>query len=190
MAKSSRKKTSAYIAGIIILAMLLVAVGAVAYVTDGFSNWNFGDMRPNTALSGIEVVVNDEPYEGQSLSGAAVVTVEGGTLEAVEILPANNGTFDFRRAGALTKFPYIDGNFNEAFGVTVDGNTIILPSIRSLEVILEKKYLCDITEITAVQDDIAYFVLRMTVDEKVIDIPLDGFYEWMKVSLEPEEITF
>lgn len=190
MAKSSRKKSSAYIAGIIILAMLLVAVGAVAYVTDGFSNWNFDDMRTNATLSGIEVVVNDEPYEWQSLSGAAVITVEGGTLQAVEILPTNNGSFDFRCAGALTKFPYIDGNFNEAFGVTVDGKTVILPSIRSLEVILEKKYLCDITEITAVQDDIAYFVLRMTVDGKTIDIPLDGFYEWMKVSLEPEEITF
>lgn len=190
MAKSSRKKSSAYIAGIIILAMLLVAVGAVAYVTDGFSNWNFGDMRPNAALSGIEVIVNDEPYEGQSLSGAAVVTVEGGTLEAVEILPANNGTFDFRRAGALTKFPYIDGNFNEAFGITLDGNTVNLPSVRSLEVILEQKFQCEITEITAVQDDIAYFVLRLTIDGKTIDIPLDGFYEWMKVTLGPEEITF
>lgn len=186
------------IALIVLLMILGAGIGVVAYFTNGF---DFSETQP-------PVDPDDKPQG----SGELVLTVDGERLLVdselpkevelrinvnaeeftVEILPNGNASFDFRHNGTLVKFPYIEGNFNEVFGVELgDGYFTMNAALRSMEMILEGFYpgeeISDITALDYAQD---YFILRVSGNGETFELPLAGFYEILHITLDKTEIVF
>lgn len=186
------------IALIVLLMILGAGIGVVAYFTNGF---DFSETQSPA-----------DPDDKPQGSGELVLTINGERLSVdselpkevelrinvnaeeftVEILPNNNASFDFRHNGTLVKFPYIEGNFNEAFGVELgDGYFTMNAALRSMEMILEGFYpgeeISDITVLDYAQD---YFILRVSGNGKTFELPLAGFYEILHITLDKTEIVF
>lgn len=177
---------------IILLSLLCIGIGLFAYFTDGF-DFSEGMSSPDPASGALTVSVN-----GQTLSPDSALPEESALRFDVnadeftaEVLPGS-ATFDFRHNGALVKFPYLDGNFNDAFEVTVsDGYFTMNTTNRSMESILEAFYPGeDVTDISTLDESAAYFILRVSGNGETIEIPLTGFYEFMKIELDKTEIIF
>lgn len=186
------------IALIVLLMILGAGIGVVAYFTNGF---DFSETQSPA-----------DPDDKPQGSGELVLTVDGERLSVdselpkevelridvnaeeftVEILPNNNVSFDFRHNGTLVKFPYIEGNFNEAFDVELgDGYFTMNAALRSMEMILEGFYtgeeISDITALDYAQD---YFILRVSGNGEMFELPLAGFYEILHITLDKTEIVF
>ena len=186
------------IALIVLLMILGAGIGVVAYFTNGF---DFSETQSPADP-------DDKPHG----SGELLLTMNGEQLSVdselpkevelrinvnaeeftVEILPYNNASFDFRHNGTLVKFPYIEGNFNEAFGVELgDGYFTMNAALRSMEMILEGFYpgeeISDITALDYAQD---YFILRVSGNGETFELPLAGFYEILHITLDKTEIVF
>lgn len=196
---------------IALLLLMCVGIGLLAYFTNGF---DFSD-TPGTTNSDDQTDPSDPDASGDpqlpsgdgwlaALKGKELTTESvlpedpalridiNATEFTVEILPNANATFDFRHNGALVKFPYIDGNFNDVFEVTVsDGYFTMNTANRSMEIILEAFYPGeDVTDISALDETEAYFILRVSGNGETIEIPLTGFYEFIKIELDKTEIIF
>lgn len=186
------------IALIVLLMILGVGIGVVAYFTNGF---DFSETQSPA-----------DPDDKPQGSGELLLTINGEQLSVdselpkevelrinvnaeeftVEILPNNNASFDFRHNGTLVKFPYIEGNFNEAFGVELGDEYFTMnAALRSMEMILEGFYpgeeISDITALDYAQD---YFILRVSGNGKTFELPLSGFYEILHITLDKTEIVF
>lgn len=186
------------IALIVLLMILGAGIGVVAYFTNGF---DFSETQSPA-----------DPDDKPQGSGELLLTMNGEQLSVdselpkevelridvnaeeftVEILPNGNASFDFRHNGSLVKFPYIEGNFNEAFGVEIgDGYFMMNAALRSMEMILEGFYpgeeISDITALDYAQD---YFILRVSGNGKTFELPLSGFYEILHITLDKTEIVF
>lgn len=186
------------IALIVLLMILGAGIGVVAYFTNGF---DFSETQSPA-----------DPDDKPQGSGELVLTINGERLSVdselpkevelrinvnaeeftVEILPNNNVSFDFRHNGTLVKFPYIEGNFNEAFDVELgDGYFTMNAALRSMEMILEGFYpgeeISDITALDYAQD---YFILRVSGNGEMFELPLAGFYEILHITLDKTEIVF
>lgn len=176
----------------VLLLIAALLVGVVAYFTDGFVNWNFGGNHDGETPHGeLCVLVNGGKYEdGTALSSAATIEVVGAEEVTAEVVP-NNSSFDFRHNGSLVKFPYVDGNFNAAFGVVVEGNSVSVSGQRSVERVMQALYPDEeITDISEIDSEKAYFSLLLTSNGARVEIPLSGFYAWISVALDREEISF
>ena len=186
------------IALIVLLMILGAGIGVVAYFTNGF---DFSETQSPA-----------DPDDKPQGSGELLLTMNGEQLSVnselpkevelridvnaeeftVEILPNGNASFDFRHNGTLVKFPYIEGNFNEAFGVEIcDGYFTMNAALRSIEMILEGFYpgeeISDITVLDYAQD---YFILRVSGNGETFELPLAGFYEILHITLDKTEIVF
>lgn len=186
------------IALIVLLMILGAGIGVVAYFTNGF---DFSETQSPA-----------DPDDKPQGSGELLLTMNGEQLSVdselpkevelridvnaeeftVEILPNNNVSFDFRHNGTLVKFPYIEGNFNEAFDVELgDGYFTMNAALRSMEMILEGFYpgeeISDITALDYAQD---YFILRVSGNGEMFELPLAGFYEILHITLDKTEIVF
>lgn len=188
------------VAIVVLLIILGVGVGLLAYFTDGF---DFSDIIPTDPSDPA-----DKPLDVEDL----ILTVDGEELTAdcelpkttelridvnadeftVEILPSSSSTFDFRHNGSLVKFPYVEDNFNEAFNVEIgDGYFTMNSSLRSMYKVLSGYYDGeDITEITSLDPEAVYFVVRISGNDEIIEIPLTGFYEVFNLTLDKTEIIF
>ena len=186
------------IALIVLLMILGAGIGVVAYFTNGF---DFSETQspadPDDQPQGddeLVLTVNGEQLSVDSeLPKEVELRIDVNAEEfTVEILPNNNASFDFRHNGTLVKFPYIEGNFNEAFGVELgDGYFTMNAALRSMEMILEGFYpgeeISDITALDYAQD---YFILRVSGNGKTFELPLAGFYEILHITLDKTEIVF
>lgn len=186
------------IALIVLLMILGAGIGVVAYFTNGF---DFSETQSPA-----------DPDDKPQGSGELVLTINGERLSVdselpkevelrinvnaeeftVEILPNNNASFDFRHNGTLVKFPYIEGNFNEAFGVELgDGYFTMNAALRSMEMILEGFYPGEeISDITALDYAADYFVLRVSGNGETFELPISGLYEFLHIILDPSEVIF
>lgn len=186
------------IALIVLLMILGAGIGVVAYFTNGF---DFSETQSPA-----------DPDDKPQGSGELLLTMNGEQLSVdselpkevelridvnaeeftVEILPNGNASFDFRHNGTLVKFPYIEGNFNEAFGVEIcDGYFTMNAALSSMEMILEGFYPGEeISDITALDYAADYFVLRVSGNGKTFELPLSGFYEILHIMLDKTEIVF
>lgn len=186
------------IALIVLLMILGAGIGVVAYFTNGF---DFSETQSPA-----------DPDDKPQGSGELVLTINGERLSVdselpkevelrinvnaeeftVEILPNNNASFDFRHNGTLVKFPYIEGNFNEAFGVEIcDGYFTMNAALRSIEMILEGFYPGEeISDITALDYAADYFVLRVSGNGETFELPISGLYEFLHIILDPSEVIF
>lgn len=186
------------IALIVLLMILGAGIGVVAYFTNGF---DFSETQSPA-----------DPDDKPQGSGELLLTMNGEQLSVdselpkevelridvnaeeftVEILPNGNASFDFRHNGSLVKFPYIEGNFNEAFGVEIgDGYFMMNAALQSMEMILEGFYPGEeISDITALDYAADYFVLRVSGNGKTFELPLAGFYEILHITLDKTEIVF
>lgn len=186
------------IALIVLLMILGAGIGVVAYFTNGF---DFSETQSPA-----------DPDDKPQGSGELLLTMNGEQLSVdselpkevelridvnaeeftVEILPNGNASFDFRHNGTLVKFPYIEGNFNEAFGVELgDGYFTMNAALSSMEMILEGFYPGEeISDITALDYAADYFVLRVSGNGKTFELPLSGFYEILHIMLDKTEIVF
>lgn len=193
------KNTVRILVSIIVLLMILGAgIGVVAYFTNGF---DFSEMQspadPDDQPQGdyeLVLTVNGEQLSVDSeLPKEVELRIDVNAEEfTVEILPNGNGSFDFRHNGTLLKFPYIEGNFNEAFGVEIgDGYFTMNAALRSMEMILEGFYPGEeVTDITALDYTQDYFILRVSGNGKTFELPLAGFYEILHITLDKTEIVF
>lgn len=193
------KNTVRISVSIIVLLMILGAgIGVVAYFTNGF---DFSEMQspadPDDQPQGdyeLVLTVNGEQLSVDSeLPKEVELHIDVNAEEfTVEILPNGNASFDFRHNGTLLKFPYIEGNFNEAFGVEIgDGYFTMNAALRSMEMILEGFYPGeDVTDITALDYAQDYFILRVSGNGKIFELPLAGFYEILHITLDKTEIVF
>lgn len=186
------------IALIVLLMILGAVIGVVAYFTNGF---DFSETQspadPDDKPQGsgeLLLTMNGEALTGDSeLPKEVELRINVNADEfTVEILPNDNASFDFRHNGSLVKFPYIEGNFNEAFGVELgDGYFTMNAALRSMEMILEGFYpgeeISDITALDYAQD---YFILRVSGNGKTFELPLSGFYEILHITLDPSEVFF
>lgn len=186
------------IALIVLLMILGAGIGVVAYFTNGF---DFSETQspadPDDQPQGddeLVLTVNGEQLSVDSeLPKEVELRIDVNAEEfTVEILPYNNASFDFRHNGTLVKFPYIEGNFNEAFGVELgDGYFTMNAALRSMEMILEGFYpgeeISDITALDYAQD---YFILRVSGNGETFELPLAGFYEILHITLDKTEIVF
>lgn len=185
------------IALIVLLMILGAGIGVVAYFTNGFDFSSGQKPAPDDP--------DDEPFVLELTAGGEKLTSEsvlpkGVELRidvnaeefTVEILPNSKASFDFRHNGALVKFPYIDGDFNDAFEVAVsDGYFTMNTANRSMESILEAFYSGeDVTDISALDETEAYFILRVFGNGKTFELPLAGFYEILHITLDKTEIIF
>ena len=185
------------VALILLLMVLAACIGLLAYFTDGF-DFSSGEKPvpddPDDEPFVLELSVDGEKFTSESVLPKEVeLRVDVNTKDfAVEILPYGNVTFDFRHNGTLVKFPYIEGNFNEAFEVEIgDGFFTLNAALRSMQKILEGFYPGEeISDITSLDGSSAYFVLRVTADEEVVEIPITGFYEILNITLDKTEIVF
>ena len=180
---------------IVLLVLLGVGIGLVAYFTHGFdfSNPDVADPSGDPSGTLLLTIGGKEYTAGEVLPYQAALRVDINAADfTVEVLPSGDVTFDFRHNGTLVKFPYIDGNFNEAFGIELgDSFFTINTDNRSMAKILESFYPEEeITDMTALDGAATYFVLRVTGNGKTIDIPLTGFYEYLQITITPEEIIF
>lgn len=186
------------IALIVLLMILGAGIGVVAYFTNGF---DFSETQspadPDDQPQGddeLVLTVNGEQLSVDSeLPKEVELRIDVNAEEfTVEILPNNNASFDFRHNGTLVKFPYIEGNFNEAFGVELgDGYFTMNAALRSMEMILEGFYTGEeISDITALDYAADYFVLRVSGNGKTFELPLSGFYEILHIMLDKTEIVF
>lgn len=186
------------IALIVLLMILGAGIGVVAYFTNGF---DFSETQSPA-----------DPDDKPQGSGELLLTMNGEQLSVdselpkevelridvnaeeftVEILPNNNASFDFRHNGTLVKFPYIEGNFNEAFGVELgDGYFTMNAALRSMEMILEGFYPGEeISDITALDYAADYFVLRVSGNGETFELPISGLYEFLHIILDPSEVIF
>ena len=196
---------------IALLLLMCVGIGLLAYFTNGF---DFSD-TPGTTNSDDQTDPSDpdtpdDPQlpsvddwlaalNGKELTTESVLPEDpalridiNATEFTVEILPNASATFDFRHNGALVKFPYVDGSFNEAFGVEFgDRFFTVNTANRSMTEVLSGFYSGeDITDVTTLNDETAYFILRISADGKTLEIPLAGFYEFLKIELDKTEIVF
>lgn len=178
---------------IIIISLLVITaflIGIVAYFTDGFVEWNFSIPGGETPLGTLRVKVNGEAYNGAALVDYATIEVLSEKEFNVEIVPGNV-SFDFRHNGALVKFPYIEGNFNNAFDVTVENNIISVSGQRSIQKVMQAIYPGEeIADISAIDKDAVYFIVRITGDGQTVELPINGFYAWMSIELDKPEIIF
>lgn len=193
------KNTVRISVSIIVLLMILGAgIGVVAYFTNGF---DFSETQspadPDDQPQGdyeLVLTVNGEQLSVDSeLPKEVELRIDVNAEEfTVEILPNGNASFDFRHNGTLLKFPYIEGNFNEAFGVEIgDGYFTMNAALRSMEMILEGFYPGeDVTDITALDYAQDYFILRVSGNGKIFELPLSGFYEILHITLDKTEIVF
>lgn len=193
------KNTVRISVSIIVLLMILGAgIGVVAYFTNGF---DFSETQspadPDDQPQGdyeLVLTVNGEQLSVDSeLPKEVELHIDVNAEEfTVEILPNGNASFDFRHNGTLLKFPYIEGNFNEAFGVEIgDGYFTMNAALRSMEMILEGFYPGeDVTDITALDYAQDYFILRVSGNGKIFELPLAGFYEILHITLDKTEIVF
>lgn len=193
------KNTVRISVSIIVLLMILGAgIGVVAYFTNGF---DFSETQspadPDDQPQGdyeLVLTVNGEQLSVDSeLPKEVELRIDVNAEEfTVEILPNGNASFDFRHNGTLLKFPYIEGNFNEAFGVEIgDGYFTMNAALRSMEMILEGFYPGeDVTDITALDYAQDYFILRVSGNGKTFELPLAGFYEILHITLDKTEIVF
>lgn len=203
---SNTKKT--LIALIVLLLLMCVGIGLFAYFTNGF---DFSDTPGTTTPDDPDdssdtddpqlpagddwlAALNGEELTGESvLPGDPALRIDVNAEDfTVEILPNGNATFDFRHNGALVKFPYIEGSFNEAFDVDLgEGFFTVDTDNRSMTEILSAFYTGEeITDVTALDGETAYFILRISTGEKTLEIPLTGFYEYLKIELDKTEIIF
>lgn len=188
------------VAIVVLLVILGVGVGLLAYFTDGF---DFSDIIPTDPSDPA-----DKPQDVEDL----ILTVDGERLSVdselpkevelhidvnadeftVEILPSSSSTFDFRHNGSLVKFPYIEGNFNGAFNVEIgDGYFTMNAALRSMEMILEGFYPGEeISDITALDYAADYFVLRVSGNGETFELPISGLYEFLHITLDPSEVIF
>lgn len=191
-------KLKTMIALIVLLVILCGGVGLVAYFTNGF---DFSETQSPA-----------DPDDKPQGSGELLLTMNGEQLSVdselpkevelridvnaekftVEILPNGNASFDFRHNGSLVKFPYIEGNFNEAFGVEISDRYFTMnAALRSMEMILEGFYpgeeISDITVLDYAQD---YFILRVSGNGETFELPLAGFYEILHITIDKTEIVF
>lgn len=186
------------IALIVLLMILGAGIGVVAYFTNGF---DFSETQSPA-----------DPDDKPQGSGELLLTMNGEQLSVdselpkevelridvnaeeftVEILPNGNASFDFRHNGTLVKFPYIEGNFNEAFGVEIcDGYFTMNAALRSMEMILEGFYPGEeISDITALDYAADYFVLRVSGNGETFELPISGLYEFLHIILDPSEVIF
>lgn len=178
---------------VMLLVLIGVLVGVLAYYTHGFSDWTFGEEQ-KPSIGRLSLFVNGNKYaQGDALpfDNDVKIEVEGVSDYSVEIVPGN-ASFDFRHNGALVKFPYLEGNFNNAFAISADnGFFSINGKQRSIKAILETVYKDEeITDISAIDEEAIYFVVRVSGDGQTVDIPINGFYAWMSIELDKPEIIF
>ena len=180
---------------IILITLLLiigVLIGVLAYYTHGFSDWTFGEEQ-KPSIGRLSLFVNGNKYaQGDTLpfDNDVKIEVEGVSDYSVEIVPGNV-SFDFRHNGALVKFPYIEGNFNNAFDVTVENNIISVSGQRSIQKVMQAIYPGEeIADISAIDKDAVYFIVRITGDGQTVELPINGFYAWMSIELDKPEIIF
>lgn len=186
------------VAAILILLLFLgIGIGLLAYFTDGFdfsSGKKPAPDDPDDEPFALELTVGGEKLTSESVLPEEVeLRIDVNTKDfVVEILPNGSNAFDFRHNGTLVKFPYIEGNFNEAFEVEIgDGFFTLNAALRSMQKILEGFYDGEeISDITALDGSSAYFVLRVSADEDVVEIPIMGFYELLNITLDKTEIVF
>lgn len=186
------------VAAILILLLFLgIGIGLLAYFTDGFDFSSGQKPAPDDP--------DDEPFVLELTAGGEKLTSESMLPEEIElridvntkdfvleILPNGSNTFDFRHNGTLVKFPYIEGNFNEVFEVEIgDGFFTLNAALRSMQKILEGFYDGEeISDITSLDGSLAYFILRVSAEEEVVEIPIAGFYEILNITLDKTEIVF
>lgn len=181
------------IALIILLIIAGAGLGVTAYYTDGFRHWD--DIVRPPAPSGLTLKVNGEELTADGilpLADELRVDVSGTDVFEVDIIPTTGVTFDFRKSGALVKFPYLDGDIGAAFGLTVGEDWFSFNSgNRSMTSILEKLYPGEtITEVPELDTEAAYFLLRVSGGGKNVEIPLTGFIAWIAIEVNPPEIIF
>lgn len=174
---------------IFVLATMAVLIGVVSYLTDGFVNWNF-----ESSLGQMSLYINDVEYvQGDILPTVDTVCIKVVGVENFKVeIVTGPSTFDFRHNGALVKFPYVEGNFDELFGLSSNENSFCIKgNQRSIKPILEALYPGEeITDISAIDEEAIYFVVRVSGGGQTVDIPINGFYEWMSVELDKSEIIF
>lgn len=186
------------VAAIFILLLFLgIGIGLLAYFTDGFdfsSGQKPAPDDPDDEPFVLELTAGGEKLTSESVLPKEVeLRIDVNTKDfAVEILPNGSNAFDFRHNGTLVKFPYIEGNFNEAFEVEIgDGFFTLNAALRSMQKILEGFYDGEeISDITALDYAADYFVLRVSGNGKTFELPLSGFYELLHITLDKTEIVF
>lgn len=185
------------VAIIILLLILGLGIGLVAYFTNGFDFSSLADEAKPSDEPSQNIVLT---IDGEEISLDAELPVRtnlridvstNADEFTVEVLPGT-ATFDFKHNGVLVKFPYIEGNFNEVFGVEVgEGYFTLNTSLKSMQQILEAYYTGEeITGITTLSEEAAYFVIRVSSDEDSISIPISGFYGVFTIELDKTEIIF
>lgn len=184
-------KTNIYKTLIVLLLIMAVLIGVIAYATNGFVDWNFGESNASVSSDKLRVLVNGKNYEGDAIDDAITIEIIGVSEFSVEVMPGME-TFDFRHNGNLVKFPYVDNDFNDAFSVSIDNNIISVSGIRCIEKILQIIYPGEeITDISSIDSDAAYFVVKVTGNGgQTAEIPINGFYAWMSIELDKSEIVF
>lgn len=185
------------VALILLLMVLAACIGLLAYFTDGFdfsSGKKPAPDDPDDEPFVLELTVGGEKLTSESVLPKEVeLRIDVNTKDfVVEILPNGSTAFDFRHNGTLVKFPYIEGNFNEVFEVEIgDGFFTLNAALRSMQKILEGFYDGEeISDITSLDGSLAYFILRVSAEEEVVEIPIAGFYEILNITLDKTEIVF
>lgn len=174
---------------IVLLLALIVGVIVAAVKTNGFKDMEAlspGNSTLTLTINGEELTSSSDIPKRKDLR--IYVNIDD---FAVTIVPGSS-SFDFRHNGALVKFPYVDADFNAAFGVELhDGYFTIDGTMRSISAVLSNVFSGEeITDVSAVDEDAAYFVLRVSAGGQTIEIPITDFYTYLSVELDREEIIF
>lgn len=176
---------------ILIILLLALLIGAAIFIA-----------KSDLSSAGNSVPTEDTALmisiDGEILNENSLLPVESSlridvncSEYTVEII-AGSAAFDFRHNESLVKFPYVDGNFNDVFEVVEDEKFFTMNAAkRSMTMILESLYPGEeIIDISTLDESAAYFILRVSGNGETIEIPLTGFYEFMKIELDKTEIIF
>lgn len=177
------------IALIVILTVTMVLIGILAYVTNGFADWDFRDViNPYKTLS---LYLDGEECTSISTGHHITINVVGADEFTVQVLPGK-ASFDYRHNGALVRFPYIDGDLTKAFGITIgDGCFDVCLQDMSIEKVLQSLHPEEtITDISAIDDNASYFIIKVTGNGQTAELLVSGFYAYLHLELDQTEIIF
>lgn len=162
-------KKEVFISIIIVIICLGVALGTVAYFTNGYTTLNINsNTNPIITIKGAELTRNTILPESEALR------IDCAEKFTVKVLPVLGINFDFRVDGVLDGFKFQD--YTNAFNVQVyDGYFTINTTRRLMPEVLQAAFPGKtITEVPEGNKAESLFVLSIETESNILNIELKG----------------
>lgn len=183
------------IAWLLVVVLIIAAVGVALYFalrSQGITYYvEYGGERyfANSDGGGLALYTEDkQSFSVKSLTGGEIefdVKITSNADNNIRFVYGDE--FHYSYAGV----PETD-DYSDVFGLQADtdGFSVIIPQNMTVEQAIETKYGGDITLMNELSDNLAYFVIVVTVSESSVKLPFIFVDKVSGVTLDPPQIIF